>query len=148
MLFFATAPSLGYSTGYLTPDSGSSPAKVRISTPDNGATYYLESDQLTVKVEASANWGITSIVDAQGTSLLADGKVGNELIFYQDGGDIYEFGNEYHGSPDQTKFHPATVTVSAPSGGTVLESGPLRVRLQVTISVAPPNREALAYVRE
>lgn len=143
LIFMASAESMGYTTAYLTPTEGSASAVASIGTPDGGATYELTNTVLTVTVAQSAAWGITNIRDSQGNSLLAEGGVGNNLLFYQDAGDIYEFGNEYTGytgTPGwDSTFAPENPTKIVAGNAVVLESGALRVRLQASITVTTQN---------
>lgn len=148
LVFSASAPSLGYVSGVLSQQTGSSSSTASI-TSDSG-TYTLTNDYMTVIVSAEGNWGITSITDAAGNPLLGS-STANDLIFYEDAGDIYEFGNEYvSGHTGFNRFQPAAVsfTVDGPGlGATVLEAGPLRIRLRTVVSVQGlPS--AQTYTRE
>jgi alpha-mannosidase len=150
LIFPVSAPSMGYTTGYLTSGQGTISPAAQIGTPDQGATYILDNGVLTVTVNATANWGIVSIVDSAGNSLLASGGVGNDLVFYEDGGDIYEFGNEYVASGYQEystfQVQPWSVVNASVQ---MLEQGPVRVRLQtiVTLQIAGANANQ-SYTRE
>jgi alpha-mannosidase len=136
LLFAAKVPSAGYVSGTLTGKAGSLTSKASIAS--GSGTYTLANDYMTVTVSAAGNWGITAITDAAGNSLLQNDSVANDLVFYEDGGDIYEFGNEYTTGIGHKTFQPGQVTfvIDGPGlGATVLEEGPLRARLRTVVSV-------------
>jgi alpha-mannosidase len=142
LVFIASVESFGYTTGYLTETEGTMPwANAGISPQQSGQdSYTLSNEYLTVVISADSDWGIQSITDSEGNSLLASGAIGNELVFYKDSGDIYEFGNEY-GLPNYYAgtFASQKVTFRTDGtglGATVLEQGPVRVRLQTVVSVS------------
>lgn len=150
LVFLASVKSLGYTTGYLTQSQGTIASEATISPTGSGqSSYVLQNEFLKVLITSNSNWSIQSMIDAQGNSLLDPETAGNELIFYEDGGDLYEFGNEYV-STDQTSFQSQKVTFTAGGtglGATVLEQGPVRVRLQTTVAVQGPFGSA-TYTRE
>jgi alpha-mannosidase len=81
--------------------------------------------------------------------LLAAGCTGNDLVFYTDSGNLYQFGNEIPASA----FTPATLeiqTSGAGLGASILESGPVRVRLKtvVSIEIKEAGLPSQAYTRE
>ena len=138
VLVLAGARSFGYSTLYLSPqvlpevETGLS-----VCSSSDGLVITLENPFLQVEIAAAANWGITKLVDKATTAdVLATNGVGNDLCFYQDGGDVYEFGNEgrqgYSGWTLQGSLAPGTATI--------LEQGPLRAR--VTTTATWTNAEA------
>src|SRR6185503_6469525 len=134
LVFLASVNSLGYATGYLTETPGTIPSTAAITPNDSGeSSYTLTNEYLTVLISAESNWGIQAITDSSGNSLLAPGGVGNELVFYQDCGNLYQFGNE---SGDLFSSQPVSFETSGSGfGAVVLESGPVRVRLQTAVSV-------------
>jgi alpha-mannosidase len=144
-------PSMGYTTASLSTQAapaGSATASISPASSE-AAAYTLQNDCITVVVSAESNWGISSIQDASGTELLAAGSTGNDLVFYTDPGNLYQFGNEMPGAA----FGPAElkVTTSGPGlGASVLESGPVRVRLKTVVSIAivGANSPGLTYTRE
>ena len=135
LVFLASVQSLGYRTGYLTNSQGTISSEATIVPQESSQTSYtLQNEHLTVVINADSNWGIGSIHDAQGNSLLSG--IGNDLVFYEDGGDIYEFGNEYVVDPLTFQSQPVGFAVSGPGlGATVLEQGPVRVRVRATVEV-------------
>jgi alpha-mannosidase len=147
LLFAAQVSSLGYATGYLSAKAGTPPTQpATITASESGAVYTLQNGELTVTVTAVANWGITAIQDSSGNSLLAANATANDLVFYEDDGDLYAFGNEYPG----TTFKSTQVTFTTSGSGqgaTVLEQGPLRVRLRTVVAVTEFGN-AGTYVRE
>lgn len=153
LVFLASIESFGYTTGYLSSAEGTISAKATISPGESGKqSYTLQNEYLTVVIGADSNWGIKSITDSAGNSLLASGGVGNNLVFYEDGGDIYEFGNEYVAENFQQystfKSQKVTfITSGAGLGAAVLEQGPVRVRLETKVSIQGlPSAET--YTRE
>jgi len=154
LVFSAGCGSLGYVTGYLTSEEGSGEEAASVTTPDDGATYILQNEYLAVEIAGAAPyyWGIKSITDlTSGAQLLADGAVGNGLVFYTDGGDIYQFGNEYIDA-DQTVFEvDASVGFSAEGAGlgaTVLEAGPIRGRVVTVVETTGLSTAQYNYTRE
>ena len=148
LLFKASAGSLGYSTSYLNGEGGydfpSASSNLSITTSDSGATWVLKNDQIEVTVAKSAHWGITSIKDVRGQKeLLKPGSTGNQMVFYADGGDIYQYGNE-HGASSQMSVD-TTVTFSD-GGAMVTETGPLRATLE-TMIYAEVQQRTYAYKR-
>lgn len=151
LVFLAPIESLGYTTGYLTTDQGTISSGATISPETSGQqSYTLQNEYLTVVISAESNWGIQSITDSDGNSLLEG--IGNDLVFYEDAGDIYEFGNEYVVEKYQqySTFESQKVTFDTSGlglGATVLEQGPVRVRLQTAVTVQGlPSSET--YTRE
>ena len=135
LVFRFGSASLGYAYGTLSPNSVLSPGAPSITPNTSGAaSYTLQNEYLTVTVSAGDNWGISSIQDRSG-SLLGNGAVGNDLVFYEDYGNLYQFGNEILCFPFQVTT--VNVTTSGPGlGATILEQGPVRVRLQTVVSVS------------
>lgn len=137
LVFRSRMSSLAYGPASLSTASVSDPGAPAISPTTSGATSYtLSNEHLTVTVSAAANWGIESISDRSG-ALLRDGAIANDLVFYVDEGNIYQFGNELPGSI-QDAFKPATVTVVTSGdglGASILESGQVRVRLQTVVAI-------------
>jgi alpha-mannosidase len=154
LLFPVDCASVGYTTGYLTPEQGSGNGTVSVTTPDDGTTYILQNEYLLVEITGVAPyfWGIKSIIDLEsGNQLLATGAVGNGLVFYTDGGDIYQFGNEYIDA-DQAVFQvDASVGFSAEGAGlgaTALEQGPLRGRVVTVVETTGLRTPQYQYTRE
>jgi alpha-mannosidase len=155
VLFGVGCGGTGYTTGYLTSEEGSGTGTVTVTTPDDGVTWILENEYLSVEITGAAPycWGIRSITDrTSGAQLLADDAVGNDLIFYTDGGDIYQFGNEYVDA-DQTAFTVDTSVGFTASGtglgATVLETGPLRGRVStVAETTGLSTTQQYRYTRE
>ncbi len=151
LLLTSTVPSLGYVRASLSawqqPAQG--PAASITQTGTNG--YLLENDRLTATISEAVSWGIASMTDnANGRSFLgaapAGEAPGNHLVFYQDGGDIYRFGNEV---AQPFTAENVTITSTGPGlGAVVLESGPLRVRLRTTVLVTVGTGETRTFTRE
>jgi alpha-mannosidase len=154
LVFSAGCGSLGYVTAYLTSEEGSGEEAASVTTPDDGITYVLQNEYLAVEITGAAPyyWGIKSITDlTSGAQLLADGAVGNGLLFYTDGGDIYQFGNEYV-QKDQTEFALDTAVgfniEGSGLGATVLEAGPIRGRVVTVVETTGLATAQYKYTRE
>jgi alpha-mannosidase len=65
LLFGVDCGSLGYTTGFLTSEQGSGEGTVSVTTPDEGVTYILQNEYLSVEITGAAPyyWGIKSVVD-------------------------------------------------------------------------------------
>jgi alpha-mannosidase len=124
-LFFARVPSLGYATEDLARSADSTLGLASLTMQPDGAVVILENDSVRATLRQDAGWGITSLVDKQsGAELLAAGQIGNALVPYSDQGGLYRFGSEMKGC----SLEPLSLEAVG-SGLTVLERGPLRVRL-------------------
>jgi alpha-mannosidase len=123
-LVLARVPSLGYATEDLARSgSGVGPASLTID-PD-GTVAVLENDALRATLRRDAGWGIASLVDKEsGAELVAAGGVANAIVPYADQGGLYRFGDEMPGC----SLAPLA-TDTAGTAPTVLERGPLRVRI-------------------
>jgi alpha-mannosidase len=148
-VFLAPVASLGYATGYFTTAPGTIPVAASVAPATSGqATYTLKNQYLTVVIDEACNWGIASIQDQHGNSLLKPNGIGNDLVFYADQGDIYQFGNEV----GQSGFGPETfnwVVKGQGLGATVLEQGPVRVRVLTTVRAEPKSGGSpQTYMRE
>ncbi len=106
LLFFADVGSLGYSTYYVLYGTPQVPSQSVSITPTSGGSdsYTLSNALIKVTISLSAHWGITEILDLQGSNPGANllKTTANELVFYQEtynssngwGGTNYNFGNE------------------------------------------------------
>jgi len=127
----ADVPSLGYSTYYLrTGDVGLEAAPEDRSlacrqSPDEKAITLVNA-YVSAQLTEDAGWGLASFEQAtnQGWEPVLGGTA-NMLLFYQDGGDLYQFGNETGNTFQQenTTFQASSVVV--------LEAGPVRLRVAV-----------------
>jgi len=143
LVFTTTLPSTGYTLAALSPAAASVPSPATI-TADGSGTYTLRNEYMTVVVSAAADWAVTSIVDASGTPILAADAAGNDLIFYADDGNLFQFANEIQ---NDTSFAPEAPTATIPAPATVLEAGPVRVRLRTALDVTV-GFGTQTYVRE
>jgi alpha-mannosidase len=148
-LFQAEAPSFGYATYYLSDQAVDiSPA---VSATASGDTItlasMLASAALTAVVSRSAGFGITSLVPivsgVNQPDLVPEGAIANQLVFYEDLGNIYQFGNEL-GDGNLTQ---ATGSVTT-SRATIVENGPLRARIQAEVSFDDGNGATATYLVE
>lgn len=140
LLFAATGESLGYTTCYLSPDTVAPTAEATITPSSDGAdSYVLANSLISVEVSAASAWAIDTILDLQSGDPQSNilGGTSNQIGFYNDAD-----GNNYRYAPEQGKGYPAltldTSVTTTVTGVQVLETGPLRVRLQaeVTCTVA------------
>ena len=139
LLFIASAPSLGYQTAYLS--SASAPANPATVTQET-STVTLSNGLVTAVLQPNGNgvWGLVSVVDVTSdVELIADGEGANDLQFWADGGDEYEFGNEL--VPNAWQLVDVTSSLSAPTIA-VIESGPVRVTVRTTVTWETPRRRA------
>jgi alpha-mannosidase len=150
LLFFAPSLSLGYQTAYL--GTGTDPetaAKVDPSTnPVTAGEVTLTNGlvQATLTPDSQGIWNLSSVTDlATGQPVLRSGTIGNELLFYRDGGTEYRFGAEL--SPPAT-WEPADVSGSlADPTIEIVEAGPLRVWVRTTVTYRDEGAE-IVFTRD
>jgi len=124
-LFLARLPSLGYATEELARAGTAAIGQSSLVLQPDGTVAVLENAFLRATLRQDAGWGITSLVDKRsGVEVIGPGQVGNALVPYSDQGGLYEFGNERPGC----SLEPLAGE-GAGSALTVLEGGPLRVRV-------------------
>ena len=144
LLFMASVPSLGYATYYLSNQSaGQSPSDDGVSvTLSESGDVTLQNGQVKLVVSAAAQWGITSlqpIVSGQlQPDLLAPGKAANVLTFYNDPGNIYNFGNEFI----DDGFTVSEVALTSLTPAQTIEIGPLRARVQTQVHFSDGTSQA------
>ncbi len=150
LLFMATCPSLGYQTAYLQPAAmPTNPASCSSPVgPVTGSEIQLTNGlvQATLTLVAGGVWGLTSVKDMgnNGAELIAEGEVANDLVFYADGGDEYQFGVEC--SPPTWSLTDVGGWLSQPAA-VVLESGPLRATVRTTVRY-DDGSAVIEYVRD
>ncbi|AFE10743.1 alpha-mannosidase [Corallococcus coralloides DSM 2259] len=138
LLFMAAPPSAGYETVYLS--TLSPPGPIVVAQPAVGDTAILENDLIRVTLSKANAWSISQFsygVDGGSSSLFASQSVGNQLRFYKDTGNIYQFGNEPYGSTNPPSYGTFSEDTSARFvGGDArwLEQGPYRYRLQAEVT--------------
>lgn len=145
LLFLAEAPSYGYSVYYLSPqESGpSSPPLCQCYDPTT-QTYTLTNQYVEAVIGVQ---GIVSLTDLALNKKQVLSEVGNQVVFYEDGGTIYRFGNEIVGGNNGNPCNSAPSGSPAPCGVTfkpapqsalqnaqisLIENGPLLVTVQVS----------------
>lgn len=152
LAFLAKVPSMAYTTASLAGKAAKAAMTVSIEPTKPGeSSYTLTNEFMTVVISAEANWGISSISNANGNPLLAANSVANDLVFYNDGGNLYQFGNEVG---DGTAF--ASVSAKACRSGPgkeayQVELGPVFVRLLTEVCLVPEGPETVSggrYLRE
>jgi len=140
LLFLASAPSFGYETYYLS-DQIAGDSSVSASISADGNTASLQNSQMIVVLSKTQGWAITSMQPIVGGQLLADmipaGEAANALAFYNDLGNLYNFGNEL-GAQGLTAVTGQLVA----NGVQVIENGPLRARVQAQVSFSDGTSQA------
>lgn len=137
ILFMAEAPSAGYETVYLSTQPPQHP--IHVGPLPLGDTVTLANDLISATLSQADGWGISQFtygVDGRTHSLFAAGQVGNQLRFYNDSGNIYQFGNEPYGSstpPSYGVFSQSTSARFVGGAARWLEEGPLRYRFQAEV---------------
>jgi alpha-mannosidase len=142
LLFLAMLPSFGYATGTLStepPTSGLAP----VTIVQDGTSFVLRNQFLTAVIDASTGT-LLSLTDANsGNLVVGPVSAGDDLRFYKDTGGLYRFGNEAGGELSRDS------TASLAGVADVLESGPIRARLRVTVTVNLQGKPlASPYIRE
>ena len=152
ILFQATAPSLGYSTYYISKNGGNDAQgdTVSLTQPSGGTSaFVLANSYLSATISQAANWAVTELCDLKSSDPAANILSGpaNALSIYQDGGNNYRFGNEFdEDSCGSLLRQPENFTNPSVE---VLETGPLRVRVRTRITyVEPTTQNAYVYTRE
>jgi len=144
LLFQAAAPSLGYASVYLNSQASTTPDPVSVTAAPDQSWFTLSNNQLSVTISRSANWAITSFHPTGDIELTPKDGYPNDLAFYSDQGNIYNFGIEFG---DEYFTQVPNDQVLTAGDGAVLESGPLRAR--VTTQVTFENNQCVAvYTRE
>ncbi len=132
-LLFAlpSVSSLGYTCVYLQPGTYTPP-----TIPALGSTLKLDNGILTVTLDGTQGWAITSIVDAEsGSELIATGGLANALTVYKDTGNLYQFGNEPIYDTSCGTFSASRV-IDQVTSATLVENGPVRWRFEVRLTDA------------
>jgi alpha-mannosidase len=107
MLLNVSAPSLGYNVNNLAA-AQKGDGSVRIY-PDGKGNFYLQNGALRAAVNM-ATGNLMEVMDrSNNKQVLASGAIGNEIAFYNDGGDIYRFGYE---EDNNCTFSPTQVSWS------------------------------------
>jgi alpha-mannosidase len=138
-LFVARTPSLGYATERLARTAADASGAASLVLQENGTIAVLENDVLRATLRQDAGWGITSLVDKRsGREVIRAGQTGNAFVPYADQGGLYRFGSEMKGC----SLEPLAGEIAG-SALTVLEQGPLRVRVaaQTTAEGRPFQKE-------
>ena len=148
MLVYASVPSFGYITGKA--DGGSAPPPDTASlTPSasGAASYTIGNEYLSAIISATAGWGIENLLDVKNGNAPVLSGTGNSLVFYSDGGDIYQFGNERQ-FYDMPVIGGVNVTTDgAWLGAMVMETGPLRSWLRTAV-LADVNGTQVRFTRD
>jgi len=141
-LLFAlpTVESLGYTCVYLQSGTYTPP-----QFPTLGDTLTLDNGLLSVTLDGTRGWAISSLVDAEsGKELVAAGELANVLTVYQDTGNLYQFGNEpindWNGVISYGTFAAQSV-IDTVDLAALVENGPLRWRFVVQLSGAGESYE-------
>jgi alpha-mannosidase len=133
LLFLASAPSYGFTTVYLSPSQPTEPAPLLTEQYDSGTGCYTLTNQYVSAVIGAE--GLVSLTDVVLNAQVLSGP-GNQIVFYNDGGTIYRFGNEIAGDSsngvDYVTFTPANQTSLQNPVVQLIEDGVLRKTVQVT----------------
>jgi len=123
-------PSVGYRAWPLTPGDASDGWQ-----PVEDTTT-IENDTYRLTVDPSRGGAVSSLVDLRtGREIVADGRVGNELLVYAEYPAHPQAGEgPWHLLP---KGAPVTGSAAHPAGAVVVEHSPLGQRVTVTGSVGP-----------
>ena len=71
------------------------PTPRRLTPKTSGATsYVIANEYLSATISAAADWGIESLLDVKNNNAAVLSGTGNAIVFYDDTGGIYQFGNE------------------------------------------------------
>jgi alpha-mannosidase len=128
-LFTASVSGMGYDT--IVPGNGPRLGSVNLKSDSGG--YELSND--LIKAFFNPDGSLASVFDP-GTkeNVLADSQIGNQIVFYEDTGNMYRFGNEILTEEvqydPQMIFKPAVVTTGK-STVTKVDNDPLRKSLVV-----------------
>ncbi len=129
-----TVPSLGYTTGQAT--LGAPAAATPCGTPTTQPVT-IDNGTLAITIDPSVRWGISHIIPSGKTDVLLPTQTANFITLYDDTGNLYQYGNEPQDNttPEQPRgtFAPAS-TQSTAGTATIVENGPLRWRLEATLT--------------
>jgi alpha-mannosidase len=141
-LVHVAAPSLGYTTLYVTTTPTAAPPMPAPRGVPDGEQYRLDNGLVRAFV-CGATGALLSLfdldADPDATKNLLAGA-GNDIVYFYDEGGLYRFGMEVldvsRGQPVVAAFHPMTPSAETTTL-TVLEEGPLRttVRAQTTFTL-------------
>jgi alpha-mannosidase len=136
MLVYASVPSFGYTTGSAY-GGGGTPADTASLTPDTSgaASYVIANEYLSATISAAADWGIESLLDVKNNNAAVLSGTGNAIVFYDDNGGLYQFGNEAQYSTMPVIKNVKVTTDGAWLGAMVMESGPLRSWLRTAVLI-------------
>jgi alpha-mannosidase len=123
-------PSLGYSTIYLSDHASTITPKLKLKAAKEPGSYVLSNEFLRAVISPR---GITKLYDlvndpSHQHNLLGSG--GSQIVFYNDNGNIYRFGNELPCSGGE--FYLDTSITLEPQSLSITEKGPLRCTLTAT----------------
>ncbi|HEX4961253.1 MAG TPA: hypothetical protein VF173_10480 [Thermoanaerobaculia bacterium] len=143
LLFAASAESLGYETVYLS-NAAASGGSVTYQVSAGGDSVILTNSLLQATLSQQQGWAVTSlqpIVNGQlQPDLVPSGQAANALTFYQDGGNLYNFGNEF--APNGLTV--VTGTLTAGSARVMADRG-LRVRVEASVAFDDGNGSSATY---
>jgi alpha-mannosidase len=134
MLVYASVPSFGYTTGGANGGGATAPDTASLNPKTSGATsYVIANEYLSATISAAADWGIESLLDVKNNNAAVLSGVGNAIVFYDDNGGLYQFGNEAQYSTMPVISNVTVATDGAWLGAMVMESGPLRSWLRTAV---------------
>ena len=134
MLVYASVPSFGFTTGGANGGGTTAPDTASLKPNTSGAaSYVIANEYLSATVSAAADWGIASLLDVKNNNAAVLSGVGNAIVFYEDNGGLYQFGNEAQHSTMPVITNVTVATDGAWLGAMVMESGPLRSWLRTAV---------------
>jgi alpha-mannosidase len=152
MLVYASVPSFGYLTGGANGGGGTAPDTASLTPKTSGAaSYVIANEYLSATISAKADWGIESLFDVKNNNAAVLSGTGNAIVFYDDNGGLYQFGNEAQYSSMPVIRNMKVATDGAWLGAMVMESGPLRSWLRtavlITVTFKVNGRETTTTTR-
>eukprot|EP01124_Arcella_intermedia_P033306 TRINITY_DN7953_c0_g1_i1.p1 TRINITY_DN7953_c0_g1~~TRINITY_DN7953_c0_g1_i1.p1 ORF type:complete len:917 (-),score=104.58 TRINITY_DN7953_c0_g1_i1:37-2787(-) len=135
LVYTRNVPALGYKFGAIESPSG----LLRIA--NLGDQVVLENDFLIARISKARNWAIVSLVDKLSHSNSSIIKLGNQLEFRSDGGNIYRYGYE-----ESCGFSKISESIT-PGDIQVLENSLTRIWVKVDLRI-DVNGAVLSYTME
>lgn len=125
--------SMAYTCVYLSTIQHLAPTEA-VSIANGANAIVLNNELLTAEISTipSDKWSITTLIDKSlpGQNLVAQNGKANEVVLYQDSGNLYQFGNE----PGCGGFQPEPNSdLVAIGSAKVLETGPYRARFEAQL---------------
>ena len=130
-------PSLGYVAGLVQDDAHLIPHPHH----RHSDTLTMNNGTIGITITAAAAWGITAISADGSTNVLPTNTVANQIVYYNDSGNLYQYGNEPGAGGT---FSPGGTTFTA-GDAVQTEFGPLRWRAEATLTADDGTTFTLGY---